>query len=456
MSRELLLRSLSAVALAVAASPAFADSVINGGGATAAQGDYAGPNDPKTGAPLSELSTFNAGTTSVQFGTYWGSGSGTGQTAFLNNDLTCDINKVTGNNGGACSNTPGGANTVHYAVSETTLNTTSTGIWSTSSWGQVAAGNLIQLPSLGTGQAIAVVDTNIKANGQLELSDKDLCEIFSGGFTDFSQITDSGKFKPAPGVINVVYRSDSSGSTFILAEHLSKVCTFGVDSNITFTPTTTFATLFSNSTPPANFTGEKGSSGIANYLSGLSGTTVTQAIGYLSPDWTSIPAAPDNQLSNGAPPALLVAAVFNGKKAFTPTIAALKKSFTHISATANGISNPPSTAATGANPLNWVPIIQTVSSGYPIVGYGTFDLAQCYSDPNVEAGIIGFLTDHYKSASYLKIQANNGLVPVANTAASKFLATIYDHILTNKGTKAKPAWNTNIGNATACAGKAGR
>jgi ABC-type phosphate transport system substrate-binding protein len=391
----------------------------------------------------------------VQFGTYWGSGSGTGQTAFLNNDLTCDINKVTGFNNGACSNTPGGADTVHYAVSETTLNTTSTGIWSTSSWGQVSAGNLIQLPSLGTGEAIPVVDTNITANGQLELSDADLCEIFSGGYTDFSQIADS-KFKPAPGTINVVYRSDSSGSTFILTQHLSKVCTLGTNSNIAFTATTTFATLFTGGTPPANFTGEKGSAGVANYLSGLGGATVTQAIGYLSPDWTSIPAAPDNQLSNGAAPALLVAAVFNGKKAYTPTTANLKKSFTHISATANGISNPPSTASQGANPLNWVPVIQTVSSGYPIVGYGTFDLAQCYSDPNVEAGVISFLTDHYKSAAYLKIQANNGLVPVANTAASKFLATIYDHILTNAGTKAKPAWNINIGNTTGCAGKAGR
>jgi ABC-type phosphate transport system substrate-binding protein len=456
MSREFLLRSLSAVALSAAAAPAaFATTtpIINGGGATAAQGNYAGPNS-STNAPLSELSTFNASETSVQFGTYWGSGSGAGQTAFLNNDLTCDINKV--ENGGGCSNTPGGADTVHYAVSETTLNTTGTAQWSTSTWGQSAAGNLIQLPSLGTGEAIAVVDTNITKNGQLELTDSDLCEIFSGGYTNFSQITDSGTFKPAAGTINVVYRSDSSGSTFILTQHLAKVCTAGTNSSITFTPTTTFATLFPSATPPANFSGEKGSSGVANYLAGLGGTSVTQAIGYVSPDWTSIPTAPDNQLSNGNRPNLLVAAIFNGTKAYTPTIAFLKKSFTHISATANGIANPPSTAAQGANPLNWVPVIQTVSEGYPIVGYGTFDFAQCYASPAIEAGIIAFLTDHYKSATYYKIQANNGLVSVTNTSAAKFLTTIYDHILQNTGTKKNPAWNINIGNTTACAGKAGR
>jgi ABC-type phosphate transport system substrate-binding protein len=459
MSREFLLRSLSAVAISAASAPAAlattSPAIINGGGATAAQGNYAGPNS-STNAPLSELSTFNASETSVQFGTYWGSGSGAGQTAFLNNDLTCDINKVTGANGGACSNTPGGADTVHYAVSEGTLNTTQTGQWSTSTWGQSAAGNLIQLPSLGSGLAIPVLDSNITKNGQLELTDSDLCEIFSGGYTNFSQITDSGTFKPAAGTINVVYRSDSAGTTSILTQHLSKVCTPGTNSNITFTATATFATLFPSSTPPTNFTGEKGNAGVTDYLSGLSGTPPAQAIGYVSPDWTSIASAPDNQLSNGSRPDLLVAAIFYGTKAYTPTIANLKKAFTHIAKTANGISNPPSTAATGANPLNWVPVIQTVSAGYPIVGYGTFDVAQCYANPTIEAGVIAYLTDHYKSATYLKIQNNNGFVAVSNTSAAKFLTTIYTHILENTGTKKNPAWNINIGNTTACAGLAGR
>ena len=441
----------------MAGQAAFAKTVpvINGGGATAEEGAYAGPNS-SGGQPLSEFSTFNTGTTAVQFGTFWGSSSGTGQTAFLNNDLTCDINKVTGANGGNCSNTPGGADTVHYNVSESTLNTTQVGVWSTSTWGQSAAGNLIQLPSIGTGLAIPVVDTNITKNGQLELTDNDLCEIFSGGYTDFSQITDSGTFKPAAGKITVAYRSDSGGTTGVLTEHLSKVCTVGTNSNITFTATTTFATLFSGGIPPANFAGEKGNGGIANYLAGLSGTAVTQALSYVSQDWTSIPVAPDNQLTNGARPELLVAAVFNGTKAYTPTIASLKLAFAHVSVTANGVTNPPSTAAEGANPLNWVPVIQKVSSGYPLVGYGTLDFAQCYGTKPIQTGIVQYLKDHYKNASYKTIQTNNGIVAIANTPVAKFLTTVEDHIIANVSSGSSPAWNINIGNATACAGKVGR
>jgi hypothetical protein len=66
MSRAHLLRTLSAAALAAtAASAAYATTtpaIINGGGATSPQGDYAGPNN-SSGAPTSELSTFNAGET---------------------------------------------------------------------------------------------------------------------------------------------------------------------------------------------------------------------------------------------------------------------------------------------------------------------------------------------------------------------------------------------------------
>jgi hypothetical protein len=463
MSRADLLRSLSAIALisaAAGAAQATSVPVINGGGATSPQGDYAGPNNPNTGAPTSELSTFNAATSTVQFGTYWGSGSA-GQTAFLNNDLTCDINKVQNLNGGKCSGTPGGADTVHYAFSDSALTTAGTAQWATSSYGQSSAGNLIQLPALGTGEAIVVVDTNVTANGQVELSDNDLCEIFSGGYTDFSQITDSATLKPAAGAFKFVYRSDTAGATFILTEHLSKVCTAAnTAAGVTFTATTSFATLFTNaggiSTAIPNSVGESGSAGVANYLSSLSGTTVTQAIGYVSPDWTSIPPAPDSFLSNGKTSALFVAGVFTGKIAYTPTAKNIESGLEHITAVATGSpTTPPSTAAQGANPLNWVPIVQAVSLGYPIVGYGTVDLPQCYATKAIGAGVIAFLKDHYSSGAYQKIQVNNGLAGIANTSTSKFLAPIKQHILANSKKQGGP-WNTDIDDKTVCAKLAGR
>ena len=452
MSREFLLRSLSAVALSAAAAPAALATttpIINGGGATAAQGNYAGPNS-STNAPLSELSTFNASETSVQFGTYWGSGSGAGQTAFLNNDLTCDINKV--ENGGGCSNTPGGADTVHYAISETVLSAASIAEWSTSTWGQSAAGNLIQLPAMGTGLAIVVNDTNITANGKAVFSDADLCEIFSGGYTNFSQITDSAT-APAAGAISLVYRADAAGTTFSLTNHLAAVCTTADTApGITFTPTSSFSTLFSAiGTQLPGGLGVTGLATLANTMAGLTGTgPLPQAIGYISPDWTSVDSATSSaKLSNGEPSPLIVAALKNGAKAYLPVEKSIKLALTHIEKGTN--PNPPSTAAQGANPALWVPVIQTVSTGYPIVTYSTIDIPQCYANPQITAGMIAFLLDHYNNASFKTIQSNNGLVAVTNTSAAKFVLPIRQNILANKN-----GWNTDIGDATACAGKAGR
>jgi phosphate transport system substrate-binding protein len=456
MSREILLRTLSVAALAAALAPAVVQAAtvqtLNGGGATSPQADYAGTNDPNTGAPRSELSLYNTTSTKVTFGTYWGSGSGVGQQAFLQNDLTCDINKVTGANGGKCNNTPGGANAVHYGTSDSVLNATQVSTWATSTWGQSAAGNLIQLPALGTGPAIVVNDTNVTSNGQLNLSDSDLCGIFSGLITDYSQLTDTGTFKPAPGGIQVVYRIDSAGPTFLLTNHLAAVCNSGnTKAGITFAPTTTFATLFPGGVAafiPNSF-GVTLSAGTANYMAGLSNGPVPQAIGYVSPDWTSITPNSPEVLQNGLPSPLLVAGIFNGKLAYTPTTKNILAGLQHVKIGTN--LTPPANKTDGANPLKWVPTVQVVTIGYPIVGYGTFLFAQCYNNATDLAGIKSFLTSHYTATAYKAFQSNNGLVPIPNAGSAKFLAAIQKNILKNAN-----AWGTDLGDKAACTGLAGR
>jgi hypothetical protein len=472
MRQTHLLLSLSTFALAAAfaasAAATTTPAIIQGGGATAAQGNYAGANS-SSGAPLSELSTYNSSQTAVQFSTYWGAGSGTGQTALVNNDLTCDINKVENPNGTkqqqACTPAPGGPNYVDYAFSETPVSTAVAASWVSSSYGQSVAGDLIQIPVHGTGVAIVAVDNNVAKNGTLELSDNDLCQIFSGGYTDFSQITDSKTLKPTPGPFQFVYRSDSSGGTFILTNHLAAVCnSSNTAPGVTFVATSTFATIFPSSAGGIthfipNAVGESGFQNLADYLSNLTSTTVTQAIGYLSPDWTSIAPASDSLLSNGKPSALYVAALFNGAKAYTPTARNISVGLNSISGVATGSpSTPPSTQAQGQNPLSWVPIIQTTSLGYPIVGYGTIDIPQCFASPAVAVGFIKYLTAHYTNATYKAIQANNALAGVANTGASKFLAPIGNHILKNVKDSTGVLWNTNIQNTTVCkaAGITGR
>jgi hypothetical protein len=448
MTRAFLLRTLSVAAIAAfQAQAASAQSIINGGGATSPQGDYAGPNK-SDGTPQSEFSTYNQAQSAVQFGTYWGSGS-YGQTAFLTDDLTCDINKVTGGNGGVCDPAPGGANTVHYNASDSVLSSAQIASWATNAYDQPLSGNLIQIPMLGTAQAILVNDTNITKNGQLVFSDADLCGVFSGKITDFSQLSSS---VPAAGPITLVYRNDTAAATSILTNHLSAVCNSS-NSNITFTATTSFASLFPggnvNGTIPLAI-GQKGSAGVANYMAGLtSAGAVPQAIGYVSPDWTSL--APDSAslLSNGLPSPLLVGAVSVGKKSYTPTTKNIAVGLTHV--LQGQTLTPPANASQGANPANWVPVIETVTSGYPIIAYGTFELAQCYSDPLITKAWLAYLKLHYTNATYEAIQSNNGLVKIANSGASKFLAAVQKNILANNN-----KWDTDIGDKTNCAKVKGR
>jgi len=469
MTRVFLLRTLSVAALTAGLAPATAQAstttpaIINGGGATSPQYEYAGAGNPTTKAPAGEFSVFNAGDSAVNFGTYWGPGSGTGQKAFLLNDLTCDIDGQTGANSGSCIGPVGGANTVHYGTSDNPLSAAQISSWTNSTVGQAVAGNLIQLPTYGTGTAIGVVNSAIKKNGALTLSDGDLCGIFSGLYTNWNQITDS-KTAPAAGTITVVYRTDTSAPTFLLTNHLHTVCADGTHTptGFTFTGTTNFGSLFPHTTVGSlttitggalvNPVGEKLNQGVANYLAGLTGTPPTSAIGFLAPDWTSIVTTSGNTLSNNLPSTVLVAALTgSGTVAYTPTEKNIALGLANPGA---GATNqiPPSSAATAALPANWIPTIPLVVKGYPIVGYGTIDLAQCYANKTVQSGLVQFLTDHYSNATYTAIQTADGVVPLTNTKAAKFKTVLLAHMLSD----GKPQWNTNLGNATACAGLPGR
>ncbi len=430
------------------ASPAGATvdapaAIMNGGGDTLGSEVLAGAGG--------EFALFNASSAHAVFGTFWAAGSATAQKAFIYDDLTCDIDAVTGANAGACVG-PDGApnNTVDYALAADTVFASQISSWATSSFGQAEAGNLIQIPAFGIAPAIVVNDTNITKNGELELSDNDLCGIFSGLITDFSQITDT-RPAPAPGQFNLVYRSDASGLSFLLTDHLASVCdSANTPAGFTFTATTTFATLFPGgiNTWIPNAVGEAGDAGVANYLSGLP-DPVPQAIGYTSTGWTSL--YPDSQtaLSNGTHSALLVAALENGGAKFQPTNANVAKGLLNPVTGSN--LTPPTTASEGVNPTLWVPLTQVVSTGYPIVGYTEFLLAQCYHSAALGNGMVAFLKDHYNNKAYRAIQNANGFVTLDQVTLNGFRTAIQDNILANDN-----GWNTNIHDPTACAGTEGR
>ena len=480
MSRTQLLGAAYAAVLLSFSGVSHAQTVIQGGGSTLAEYEW-----------IDEMFIFNTGETGTQavFGAFSPSGSGAGQKAFLQDDFTCDLNKVDGNNGGACSNLPPtNGNYVDYGASDSTLSSTQATAWTSNSYtyGQAVSGNLIQLPALGVGIAFPIVDSGFTANGAASLSDHDLCEIFSGGYTDFSQITDAvtlakKKTSFAAGTFDVVYRGDSSGTSFLLTQHLNSVCgTADVPAGFKFTATTTFASLFNGSSSfngiPTSFScstttglctvtngltngtndGPKGSGGV---FSELEGEGSQPALGYISPDYTTIDPNSTVQV-NGTSSTLVVASVLQGRNPELPTTTEIATALAHPKAGATGNANlkPPSTAAEGANPLLWVPAIAQAASGYPVVGYTTLDLAQCYADPTVTTAVVTFLNQHFNfvnnaySQDDATYQADNGFVTLKAGGRAAFATAILDHIVGNTATKKSGAWNINIGNTTACSG----
>ncbi len=483
-----MLGAASAVALACISTGAFAQQApIQGGGSTLAEFDYfvefANFNaaEPANGAIW--MNPFINGQTS-QDALYWPAGSGSGQAAFLNDDLTCDSNKVlnlTGAGGvvGACSNLPptapngNGLNFVDYGASDATFSSTQIAQWASSTYGQSQAGNLIQLPSMGVGVSFPIVDNgNLQSNGFVTLTDSDLCGIFSGKIQNWNQTSFAGQIPDNQ--IQVIYRNDGSGTSFLFLNHLSAVCTTAnsnfpslngkVEINVSTTFTNVFTAPPNGAAPvaiPANFLGEKGSSGIANRLAGTDGSAPpVSATAYLTPDLTTIDPNSNATLTGGGKSPLNVGAVLgllkNAQGKIVP--ANLLPTEQNI---ATGLNNaksgqflkPPTSASGFANPNNLVPLIQTVKQGYPVIGYTTFDFAQCYHNPSVGNAIITFLkSDHYQgSGKYATVEINNGFVPLAKSGAKTFIAAIDANILSNTKN-----YNDNIQNGTVCAGVSGR
>ncbi len=484
--RSMLLGAASAVALSTAA---LAQPAITGGGGSSPEFDYflefaafnASESSTKPIFNNANVSPYAPATT--QEGLYWGANSLTGQDSFLWNNLTCVANKVLKRNTVApyCTapaNTPAGTVLeTSYASSDTPLSaaqytgwtqgtsyTDYAGVAVTVPAQQPIAGNLIELPAMGVGSAVITVNSGVTSNGQVSLQDSDLCGIFSGKITNWSTIAAEKYNKGkgiAAGTIQVVYRSDSAATTFILTEHLSQVCT-SANSNVTFVPTQLLASLFT--TVPANFVGESGNVALANFVSGYSGGSYTGSeISYTSPDYTTIDPNSNATLTNTSgqtvKSSLVVAGIYNAttKKYVLPDVTDIGTALTHVSVsdTTLGSTGVPASVAEAEANNAFVQVPKVVTAGYPIVGYSTLDFAQCYATPAIGTALLAFLNDHYKSASYLAIQKNNGLVAVANSGAAKYLTAITKYIFPQSGKNAVD-YGTEIGSKSACKGLAGR
>lgn len=336
--RNVLAVSMTLAALC-SAQAAFAD--VNGGGATLPQ-------------PLYQT----AGVLTTGFAPYIGVGSGKGKAAFLNNDY---------------SQFGTGTKNVHWAGSDSKL--TAGELLNYKNGHEAAWGKLIQVPSVATSVAIPF---NKAGTAAVDLSVNQLCGVFSGRLTDWSQIAGSGR----TGTIKVVYRSEASGTTELFTRFLNAKCA----ETEAFAVTTNFAQSYGNVTKkvPAGSVSASGSQAVMTLLNSTDG-----AITYMSPDYAAttlaglddatkvakvggVSPAPDNV--SAAIAVVPVPTNVNDQNAWVPTFAA--------------------TAST-TDPS----VVAYPTSGYPILGFTNLIFSQCYADATQTSQVRAFFTRHYGSSS---------------------------------------------------------
>jgi ABC-type phosphate transport system substrate-binding protein len=382
--RNVLAVSLTLAALC-SAQAAMAD--INGGGATLPQ-------------PLYQTT----GVLTTGFAAYIGVGSGNGKAAFLNNDYTKFVAGTTGKN-------------VHWAGSDSKLSATELSNYV--SVHGAAWGPLIQVPSVATSVAIPF---NKTGTANVDLSVNQLCGVFSGRLTDWSQITGSGR----TGAINVVYRNESSGTTELFTRFLNAKCA----ETGTFAITTNFASSYSGGLP-AGAVPAVTSQGVMDALNAAQGR-----ITYMSPDYAATTLA-------GLSDATKVAKV-----------AGVSPAPANVSTAIAAVAVP--AAANRANPNAWVPVFAATTSptdpsvvaypstGYPILGFTNVIFSQCYADGTQSTQVRDFFTRHYGANA----ATNNDAAITANRFVplpAAWKTAVRSSFLT--ATSAQNIGNTNVCNA---------
>jgi ABC-type phosphate transport system substrate-binding protein len=253
-------------------------------------------------------------------------------------------------------------------------------------------------------------------SSKVQLSTNTLCGIFTGKITTWNNaaITADNKNKVlGTGTITVVYRHDSSGTTFIFSNALLNQCgttshpisTYPVpdqwltDNGITNTApyvsgTSFFINVFNAGHLPANFYNNSAFAGVTGGASGSGGLQLAVdatagSIGYVSPDFVQPVATGKDKNGN------TIAAAANLQTYYTYSAKSTAK---YVAPTATAASlvfstvAPPSFSGSpspASNPLNWgvTNPTPTNASAYPIAGFTFIDMYTCYASPTVEAAL---------------------------------------------------------------------
>jgi ABC-type phosphate transport system substrate-binding protein len=241
-------------------------------------------------------------------------------------------------------------------------------------------GAVVQFPSLFTPIDLAVNDSGSKADN-VKLTTAQICGIYGGTITNWSQVASPGNRGVNTGAITPVVRADSSGTSYIFSNYLSIVCPAVSSAFSGFTaangfPSTTpnwSAAAAANGGSSAGFVSQSGSGGVASYVANNA-----NSINYVSPDYVgaafgykTLPAS----IQYPAATALFV-----------------KPSSTAAADLAAGVTTVPNNAYDWGQPLNNQVLAQNLplnnsnaqfpKGAYPIGGYTFIETYACPAQPS--------------------------------------------------------------------------
>ena len=270
-------------------------------------------------------------------------------------------------------------------------------------------GEPIQFPAIAGSIAVIYHNTDTAVGSKINLTTAQVCQIFAGTLTNWNQISSSFASKQ----INVVFRSDGSGTTFNTMNHLNAVCGSAVTSGH-FVVDQSFATATAGlpiASGTAVKTGANGNPAVITTANGIDG-----AIAY---------AETANSLNQGLAnthyatvdskdPVTDLPATFNvtsGSVVFDKTLGADP---TTGAATLNTqVPNSTANCLAVVTPSSF----SNPSTGYSIIGVSYLLANQKGNSTNLNT-LRSFLAFPYTHAGVTKVGTGTGLSFIGNTGIS--------------------------------------
>ncbi|MGN6479855.1 substrate-binding domain-containing protein [Luteibacter sp.] len=398
------------------ASVAGAQSLV-GGGATLPAIGYTGAATTTIGNPItpgagSLFGVYAAATSGVSV-SYCPTGSGAGKKILAGNDAThFQVNGQCLESNAALpqgfSAAPGGGSLAQaaFAASDAPMSLSEFNNYVT---GHGAGTQPVQLPAIAGSIAVVFNKTGVNT---MTLTEGQICAVFSGQITDWKDLV-AGQSGP----INIVYRSDGSGTSFSFLNHLSAVCPSNIvpahnDSNGNPVAATLPATKF---TTTQTFTGTTDSSGKALGAQAYFGAWTTKVGASGNAGVTTAVNATNGSIgyaeaANGVTAPAKFASVTNSHSGlavnpstgFGTTAVAVNLAYDQViadNADANGrpVLNALSTTSkciAVVNPNDYA----DPSTGYPILAV-TYQLANAQANGSSAAAVRGLMFSPYNTTS---------------------------------------------------------